>query len=67
MQILIQEMVRLNGSCIKSYFRSAYFWRFGKDLSQDSLDADVRNFEKTGNAPQYVCDYTCHIAGHASV
>lgn len=63
MQALIKEMVSLNGSCDKSYFRSAYVWRFGRDLSQDSLEADIRNFNSTGNAPQYVCEYTCHIVG----
>lgn len=51
--------------CLKvvEFLRSAYYWRFDKDITDKALRADSDAFQKSGNVPPYVVDYLIHIYG----
>jgi len=47
----------------REFFRSAYMWRFGKDIPPNSLDADIEAFQYTGKLQPYAVDYLINIYG----
>lgn len=55
MKALVIEMAKTNGNL--SLFRTAYLWRFGKDLSRESLYDDIEQFLRDGTVPPYLCAY----------
>lgn len=63
MLALVQVTCLTKGIAYKDYFRSAYMWRFGKDISQTSLAEDVDIFERQQLIPPYVVDYVVHCYG----
>jgi len=55
MKALVDEMAKATSNL--SLFRTAYIWRFGKDISRESLYDDVEQFIRDGTVPPYVCAY----------
>ena len=47
----------------REFFRSAYMWRFGKDIPPQSLDADIEALQYTGKLQPYAEDYLINIYG----
>lgn len=60
---LIQVTCQNRNITARTFFRSAYLWRFNKDMPPNSLDDDVREYETHYAVPKYVIDYVLHIVG----
>jgi hypothetical protein len=43
---------------LRSFFRSAYIWKFGKDAN---VERDVLQYKIAGITPRYVAEYVQHI------
>lgn len=47
----------------REFFRTAYMWRFKKDIPPVSLDEDVEGLQYTGKLQPYAIDYLIHLYG----
>lgn len=47
----------------REFFRTAYMWKFQKDIPPNSLNADIEAFQYIGNLQPYAVDYLIHIYG----
>lgn len=47
----------------RQFIRSAYHWKFGKDISDQALDDDSAAYDERGKVPPYMTDYLLHIYG----
>lgn len=63
MQALCQVHMKNNELTPRQFFRSAYMWKFGKDISDLSLTNDTKLFDERGKVPPYVVDYLIQVYG----
>ena len=63
MQALALVHMNNNRLAPREFFRTAYMWRFQKDISPNSLNADIEAFQYTGNLQPYAVDYLVHVYG----
>ena len=47
----------------RQFFRSAYMWKWSKDIPDTSLCNDLKLFAEQGKVPDYVRDYLIHVYG----
>lgn len=48
----------------REIFRTAYVWKFNKDIPYECLEQDVEDFKRTYNTPPYVTSYLTDMYGH---
>lgn len=63
MRALAEVHMRNHGLTQKQFLRSAYQWKFSKDISDLSLCNDTKQLVEHGKIPQYLIDYILHIYG----
>lgn len=63
MQALCNSHLIVHKLTAKEFFRSAYMWKFGKDISDLSLANDAKVFDERGKVPAYTVDYLVHCYG----
>lgn len=63
MLAIVQLYVSKHNLIPCDFFRSAYMNKFQKDISQSSLDEDVRKYQSYGTVPPYVVDFMLKIYG----
>ena len=63
MQALCNSHLIVHKLTTKELFRSAYMWRFGRDITDQSLTDDTQLFDERGKIPPYIVDYFVHIYG----
>lgn len=57
MQALADSHVFVQQLSPKQFLRSCYMWKFGKDITDEALNADARDYIEIGKVPAYVCAY----------
>lgn len=63
MQALCDSHIFVNEMSPKQFFRCAYMWKFNKDITDTSLDEDVKNFDEAGKVPAYATAYLINVYG----
>lgn len=66
MLALIQATCVARKCTSRDLFRTAYMWRFGKDIPAESLMDDVSDFSVKYKVPQYVIDYMLDLVSRRS-
>lgn len=63
MQALTQSHMMKNMLSTRQFFRSGYYWKYGKDIPDVTLGIDCNSFDKFGQVPAYIVAYLIHIYG----
>lgn len=63
MQALFNAHLKNHQLSPKQFYRSAYMWKFGKDVSDLALANDLMVYQLQGKIPGYVVDYLVHCYG----
>lgn len=63
MQALFNVHLKHHNLSPKQFLRSAYMWKFGKDVSDLSLANDLMVYQLQGKIPNYARDYLIHCYG----
>jgi hypothetical protein len=63
MQALADSHVFVHQLSPKQFLRSCYMWRFEKDIPEESLEKDARDYIEIGRVPPYVCEYLVKCYG----
>lgn len=58
MLLYLANAINASGNDDTAFFRSAYIWKFGKDIT---VQTDVQAYRARGAVPQYVEEYVRHI------
>ena len=63
MQALCDSHIFIQDMTPKQFFRNAYMWKFGKDITDNALDEDAEAFVTAGKVPAYATAYLIHVYG----
>lgn len=63
MQALVSVHIQNNRLTPREFFRTAYMWKFQKDIPLVSLDEDVQALQYTGKLQPYAVEYLIYIYG----
>lgn len=63
MQALADSHMFVNKLTRQEFFRTAYYWKFEKDIPEVSLMEDVQDFQYQGKLRPYAIDYLIHCYG----
>lgn len=63
MQALCNSHIIIHEMSPRQFFRTAYMWKFGKDITDLALANDAKLFDEYGQVPPYVTDYLIHCYG----
>jgi hypothetical protein len=63
MQALAHSHMSVNRLSGREMLRTAYYWRFNKDITDLALANDTKQFMESGNAPDYLVKYLIHCYG----
>lgn len=63
MQALCNSHLIVNKLTAKEFFRSAYMWKFWKDITDTALYEDVKAFDEAGKVPAYATAYLIDVYG----
>lgn len=63
MQALADSHKFVNNLTTKEMLRTAYMWRFNKDITDEALRTDSEAFDNRGKVPPYLTEYMLHVYG----
>lgn len=63
MQALAQVHMLNHQLSPRQFLRSAYYWKFNKDITDLALASDTTQLNEQGKVPAYLTDYLIHVYG----
>jgi hypothetical protein len=63
MQALAQAHLHNHKLTIRELLRTAYMWRFSRDITEMALTNDAKVFSEQGHSPDYLVKYLLGIYG----
>lgn len=63
MQALIDSHLFCNNLTTQELLRTAYMWKFDKDIPYTSLNEDAAKYDKYGQSPPYLVAYIINCYG----
>lgn len=63
MQALVDSHLFVNRLTIEEFLRTAYYFRFGRDITHNALTEDSKQYNEGGKIPPYVISYILFVYG----
>ena len=63
MQALADSHVFVNELSPRQFLRACYMWKFNKDITDEALETDAKDYTEIGKVPPYVCEYLINVYG----